>query len=169
LTCASPTPGDCFGEQRFGLAQVAVERAVVEFEQQLPGGHALADVDVHRHHAQAGQFDAQLHFLPGRDRAGSDDAALQRLQAHRRQRDREVGGRRAAGGAGAGATGLAGGRVVATAAGGQATRQEQRQHRRSQARGPQSGVGGGPRTRPCFKQANVHAFIVPGRAATAAR
>ena len=42
-----------FGVRGLGLAQLAVERAVVELEQHLAAAHRLADIDVQRGHAQA--------------------------------------------------------------------------------------------------------------------
>ena len=138
--------GGGFRMRGLGLAQVAVERAVVQFEQQLAARDFLADVDVQGGDAQAGQFDAELHLLPRRNRTGSEQPALDAARADRRQRDGERASRRLPVGARAGL----GGRFGAATAG-QCEHKGQHQRRRVGRR---------------FKQANVHARIVPRERAT---
>ncbi|MCY1556705.1 hypothetical protein D9M68_934750 [compost metagenome] len=75
----------------FGLCERAVQRAMVEFEQDLPLLDLLSHVHIQGGYALAAQFNAQLHFLVGRNRAGHDDTAGQGIcsdgsQGHRQCR-----------------------------------------------------------------------------------
>ena len=66
---------------------------MVELQQQFALAHGLADIDQQFGHAQAVEFDAELHLLPCRHRPGHQHAARDVAGLHARHADRERGDR----------------------------------------------------------------------------